>query len=98
MLRAFLSDQKKWDTNSVPWSNVTWASTPCLENTWSRKSFASSGLVMVLWVEMKMDCLESQSTTTRMVVKLEDEGSCSMKSIEMEFQGFSGIGSCLSNP
>ena len=98
MSRAFLSDWKKWDMNSVPWSDVTWAGTLCLENTWSRKSFVSSGLVMVSWVGMKMDCLESWSMTTRMAVKLEDEGSCSMKSIKMEFQGFSGMVSCLSNP
>ena len=52
---------------------------------------------MVSWVGMKMDYLESWSTTTRMAVKPEDEGSCSMKSIEMEFHGFSGMGSCLSN-
>ena len=91
-------DQKKWDMNSVPQSDVTWAGTPCLENMWSRKSFASSRLVMVSWVGMKMDCLESWSTMTRMAVKPEDEGSCSMKSIKMEFQGFSRMGSCLSNP
>jgi len=45
-----------------------------------------------------MACLESLSTMTRMAVKPVDEGSCSMKSMEMEFQGFSGMGSCFSNP
>ena len=45
-----------------------------------------------------MDYLESWSRMTRMAVKLDDEGSCSMKSIEMKFHGFSEIGSCLSNP
>jgi hypothetical protein len=30
--------------------------------------------------------------------KPNESGSCSMKSMEMEFQDFSGIGSCLSNP
>ena len=45
-----------------------------------------------------MACLESQSTTTRMAVKPVDEGSCSMKSMEIEFQGFSGTGSCFSSP
>ena len=59
MSRAFPRDWKKWDTNSVPRLDVTWAGTPCLENMWSRKSFASSGLVMVLWVGMKMDCLDN---------------------------------------
>jgi len=44
-----------------------------------------------------MACLESLSTMTRMAVKLVDEGSCLMKSIEMEFHGFSGTGSCFSS-
>ena len=44
-----------------------------------------------------MACLESLSTTTRMAVKLVDEGSCSMKSMEMEFQGFSSTGSFFSS-
>ena len=44
---------------------------------------------MVLTVGMKIACLESQSTTMRMEVNLEDGRSCSMKSMEMEFQGFS---------
>ena len=97
-MTAFPSDQKKWETNSVLRSEVMWAGTLCLENTWSRKSFASSGLVMVSWVGMKMACLESLSTTTRMAVKPVDEGSGLMKSIEMEFHGFSGMGSCFSSP
>ena len=36
---------------------------------------------------MKMTCFDSRSTMTSMVVKPEEEGSCSMKSIEMEFHG-----------
>jgi len=35
---------------------------------------------------------------TRMVLKLEEEGSFSMKSIEIEFHGRSGIGSCWKDP
>ena len=53
---------------------------------------------MVLYVGMKMACLDSWSTTMRMAVKPEEEGSCSIKSIEMEFHGLSGIRSCLSSP
>ena len=34
-----------------------------------------------------MACLDSQSITTRMVVKPDEEGSCLMKSIKMEFHG-----------
>ena len=30
-------------------------------------------------------------------LKLEEDGSCSMKSIEMEFQGRAGTGNCLSS-
>ena len=75
-----------------------WEGTPCLESTWRSKSFASSGDVIVSCIGMNMHCLERQSTTTRIVVNLEDEESYSMKSMEMEFQGFSRMGSCFSNP
>ena len=47
---------------------------------------------------MKMTCFDSWSMTTSMAVKPEEEGSCSMKSIEMEFHGQSGTGNCLSIP
>ena len=33
--------------------------------------------------------------TTRIVVCPEEAGSCSMKSMKMEFHGFNGIGSCF---
>ena len=45
-----------------------------------------------------MVCLDNQSTMMRMAVKLDEDGSCSMKSIEMEFQGWAGTGNCLSSP
>ena len=45
-----------------------------------------------------MACLDSQSIMTRMAVKMDEEGNCSMKSIEMEFHGQSGTGNCLSIP
>ena len=98
MLRAFLSKRKKCETNSVPRSEVTCAGTPCLENTWRRKSCVSSGKVMVLCVGMNSAYFKRRSTTTRIVVKPEDAGSCSIKSMEMEFHGRSGMGSCLSIP
>ena len=47
---------------------------------------------------MKIACLDSQSTTTRIVVKPNEGGNCSMKSIEIEFHGFSGMGSCRRFP
>ena len=86
------------DTNSEPRLDVTCEGTPCLEKTWMTKSLASSVDVMVSCVGMKMLCFESQSTMTRMVSKPEDRGSFLMKSIEMEFQGHSGIGSCFRSP
>jgi len=41
-----------------------------------------------------MACFDSRSTITRMVSKLEEKGSFSMKSIEIEFHGCSRIKSC----
>ena len=52
---------------------------------------------MVLYVGTNMACLDSWSMTTRMAVKPKEEGSCSMKSMEMESHGLSGIRSCLSS-
>ena len=72
--------------------------TLCLKNTWRRKSFASSGDVIVSCIGMNMHCLDSQSTIMRIAVYQEDKGSCSMKSMEMVFQDFSRMGSCFSNP
>jgi len=66
--------------------------------TWLTKRRASSAEVMVSWVGMNMACFDSRSTITRMVSKPEEEGSFSMKSIEIEFQGRSGIGSCWRLP
>jgi len=41
-----------------------------------------------------MAYFDSRSTITRIVSKPEEEGSFSMKSIEIEFHGRSGIESC----
>ena len=65
---------------------------PCLEKTWSTKSLASFGEVLVSVVGIKIPCLEKQLMMTRMAVNSEDAGSCSMKSMEIEFQGFSEQG------
>jgi len=40
--------------------------------------------VRVSWVGMKIPCLESWSTMTRMAVCPAEAGSCSMRSIDME--------------
>src|SRR6202453_2527325 len=98
MLRALLRDLKKCETNSVPRSDVTCDGTPCLEKTWSMNSWASCIEVIVSWVGIKIACLESQSTTTRMAVNPSEGGNCSMKSMEIKFHGFLGIGSCQRLP
>jgi len=51
--------------------------------------------MMVSWAEIKIACLVSQLTMTKIVSNPEDNRSFSIKSIEMEFHGCSGIGSCL---
>ena len=71
---------------------------PCLENTCSMNSFVRLAKVTVLWVGMNIACFVRWSTTTKIVVYPDDFGSCSMKSMDIEFQGCSGIGSCLSKP
>ena len=59
---------------------------------------ASSTEVMVSWVGMNIACFDSRSTMTRIVSNPEEEGSFSMKSIEIEFHGRSGIGSYWRDP
>ena len=49
-------------------------------------------------VGMKMQCLERQSMTTRIAVCPEEARSCLMKSMEMEFYDFDGMGSCFRSP
>jgi len=53
---------------------------------------------MVSWAGVKIVCLVSWLTMTKIVSNLEDDGSFSMKSIEMELHGYSGMGSCLRDP
>src|SRR5258707_9117073 len=85
MLSRDPSERKKWDMNSVLQSEVTWV----------RNSWASWGVSTMSWVGMNSDCLVSLSTITRITVNPSDVGSCLMKSIEIDSQGWAGIGSCL---
>jgi len=43
---------------------------------------------------MNIACFNRQSTMTRIMSKLEEEGSFLIKSIEIKFHRCSGIGSC----
>ena len=56
---------------------------------------AKSADVMVSWVGIKIAYLVSWLTMINIVSNLENDKSFSMKSIEMEFHGYSGIRSCL---
>ena len=96
MSSAFLRERKKQETNSGLWLEVTCSGTLCLHNMCIMNSIARSSEVQWMVVGMNMPCLESQSTITRIELQLEDVGRVSMKSIEMEFHGCSGIGSCFS--
>ena len=60
--------------------------------------YAKSTDMMVLCAEIKIICLVSQLTMTKIVLNPEDDKSFSMKFIEMEFHGCLGIGSCLRDP
>src|ERR1700719_3196871 len=84
--------------NSELRSEVTCDGTPCFEKTWSMNRQANSAEFTSLVIGMKIPCFVNLSTTTRIAVKPELSGSCLMKSIEVEFHSFSGMGSCLSIP
>ncbi len=51
--------------------------------------------VIVSWAGIKITCLVNQLTITKIVSNPEDDGSFSMKFIEMEFYDCSGMRSCL---
>src|ERR1700730_10463899 len=90
ILRTLPSKQKKWEMNSEPWLEVMCDRTLCFEKTWSMNRQANSAEFTLLVIRIKIPCFINLSTTTRIAVKLELLGSCSMKSIEMEFPQFLG--------
>jgi len=51
--------------------------------------------VIVSWVRIKIACLVSWLTMTKIVSNLKNNRSFLMKSIEIEFHGILGIESCL---
>ena len=56
---------------------------------------AKSVDVMVSWARIKIACLVSRSTMTKIVSILENDRSFSMKSIEIVFHNNLEMGSCL---
>ena len=68
------------------------AGVPCLMKMFHKKIFASCGASMLDLVGMKWAILVSQSTTTSIVSKTLETSNHSIKSMDMEDQGLSGIG------
>src|SRR6266436_4552985 len=91
-------EQKKCEKNSALRSEVTWPGVLCFENMWVRNIRATWGASTMSWVGMNSDCLVSLSTITRIAVNPSNMGSCLMKSIKIDSQGWAGIGSCLRSP
>ena len=54
--------------------------------------------VMVSMVGIKIDCLVRRSMITSIVSEPSDMGNFSMKSMDIEFHGLLGIGSCFKSP
>ena len=98
MSRTFPSERKKAKTNSEPQSEVMCEGMPCLEKTWRTNNLANIGDVMVSTVGIKINCLVRWSTITSIMSELSDMGNFSMKSMDIEFHGLSGIGSCFRSP
>ena len=92
------SEWKKAKTNSEPQSEVMCEGTPCLEKTWRMNDLANIGDVMVSTVRIKIDCLVRWSMMTSIMSEPLDMGNFSMKSMDIEFHGLSGIGSCFRRP
>ena len=98
MFSSVPRERKKCEWNSVPRSDVTWVGIPCFEKMCMRNNRATSSEVTVSVVGMKAACFVNLSTITNMAVCFPDFGSCSMKSMEMESHGRSGIGRGFSFP
>ena len=60
--------------------------------------FRSMRDVMVSTVGIKIDCLVRQSMMIGIMLEVLDIGSFSTKSMDIEFQGLSGIRTCFRSP
>ena len=98
MSRTFPSEWKKEETNSESRSEVMCKGMPCLEKIWRMNILANIRDVMVLTARIKIDCLVRQSMMTNIMSELLDMGNFSMKSMDIEFHGLSGIKSCFRSP
>ncbi len=94
MRRRSHSEAQNSDVKSFPRSETISAGSPCCAKISRRKTCtrASSGVSMVLSVGMNRAILVRRSMTTRTQSKPSESGRPSMKSMESEFQGRSGMG------
>ena len=90
--RRVQSEAQKRETKCFPLSETMSAGVPCLVKMFCRKIFASCGASMSDLMGMKWAILVSQSTTTSIVSKPLETSNHSIKSMDMEDQGLSGIG------
>ena len=84
----FTKNGPKLETNKEPRSLIMLSGNPCFKKTCSIKRLARSSDVAVPVVLMKIDIFKNLSTTTRMASKESDKGNWTMKSIEIECQGY----------
>ena len=96
--RRVQSEAQKRETKCFPLSETMSAGVPCLVKMFCKKIFASCGASMSDLVGMKWAILVSRSTTTNIVSNPSETGNHSMKSMEMDDQGLSGIGRKRSGP
>ena len=96
--RRVQSEAQKRETKCFPLSETMSVGVPCLVKIFWRNIFESCGASMSDLVGMKWAIIVSQSTTTNIVLNPSETGNHSIKSMEMDDQGLSGIGRKRSGP
>lgn len=96
MLRILQSEDQNLDTKCLPLSETMSVGMPCFGKTCIVKILASWGALSSACIGMNRAILVRQSTMTS--IMLLDSGSHSMKSIEIELHGRSGMGKNCSGP
>ena len=92
------SEAQKRETKCLPRSETMSEGVPCFEKTWSKKVRARRGVSSSERMGMKSAIFVSRSTTTKIMSWPLEMGSHSMKSMDMEDHGLSGIGRKRSGP
>ena len=82
--KAWASNLKNFEINSVPLSDVMWLGTLCLEKIFWTKRLARPAALIKLCVGTKITCFVSLSTTTSIFVWPSDSSRHLMKSIDID--------------